>query len=282
VDVIVVGTGADAVFDGASLPSAMPGAEGPDQLPELTRAWEAIAADGPALVLLPSWGPPRQREAYDALRMLVGPARIVLVETTLPPVGASVLAAALAGAGDRYDDAGLVALLAPALERHVVSLAWTASVAQLEHVEVPLGLHARSYVSRKGFVVQANPVRSVSPVTDHTPPSVALPAEPVALVADQEGSQAWRTSVLEPILAGGQVVAVEPSTASARYWGSKRFIEVAIAPSALQPMISDASGRLPVVACRWCGGTALPDHCPTCRPGRPPAPAAAPAEEDAS
>lgn len=250
------------VFDGEPTPTCVPPTEDPAGLPDLLQLLDRLVpVDGMAVAVVPTWGPARQRETYDAARALLPSRSLLVVETSLPPLAASLAVSTLAALVARVGGPDVAALVWPHLEREMVSLAWLSSVTGLGHLDVPLGLHARSYVSRHGFVAQIHPRAGLARVgRDPAALQLTLPPRPRALVADQEGDGNWREMVLRPALTGALSTTSAPPGASHDWWGSRRFVEVAVGPGDLD----DLAGRLRTAAapvtCRWCGTTTSTDQ----------------------
>lgn len=244
-------------FDGEPTPTCLPPTEDPSGLPELLSLLEQyVPLDGMAIAVVPTWGPARQRETYDAARALLRSRSLLVVETSLPPLAATLAVTTLAALVSRVGGPDVAALVLPHLEREMVSFAWLSSVTRLGHVDVPLGLHARSYVSRRGFVAKVHPRADLVRV-GRAPAALqlTLPPRPRALVADQDGDRNWRETVMRPALTGALSTTAGPPVASHDWWGSRRFVEVAVGPGDLD----DLAGRLRTAAapvtCRWCGAT---------------------------
>jgi hypothetical protein len=245
------------VHDSEPGPVALPAVRGPADLPALVDAIRSASdEDGTAIVVLPTWGPPRLRETVDAARMILGVRRLAIVETGLPPLAAGVAAGMLAGVLRRVGDAQVAAQLFPHIHRGLVSLAWLPSVTGLEHLDVPLGLHLRSYVTRSGFVAVTHPDPAVLRVGDAEHPlTITLPPRPRVYVADRAGDLDWYSQRLLPHLEGAPVTMVGPSAAGPGWWGAKRLMEVVAICGDLDLVTVTARGAVSFGPCRWCGAS---------------------------
>lgn len=263
----------------------VPTVSGPDELGTvLDLARTVVPAGQDAVVVLPTWGPPRQREVWESARTLLRDRRLLLVDTALPPLAAQLLAETLAGLAVHVERLEELALAAGSVEAGVVSAAWVSSVTGLAHVDVPMSLHVRSYVARRGFVVRVRPEQQVLPVgREGAAASLPLPQQATVLVASDDaealgqvgavgGAAAAGTlgatgsetgAVVRDLLGGRSARRVEPPPGTATWWGCERVVEVAAVSADLVSLA--VAARSGAASCRWCGGTATSGQpCPRC------------------
>ena len=265
--VIAAGIGVSGAFDGQRRPIDLPAIDHPDQTASLVETLRSHLPDGePAIAVVPTWGPPPQRAAYATARRVLGPHRLLIVDTSLPPLAAALVVAGLGRVLQRFARAEAAVSLASAIESQIVSLAWTSSVAGLEHVDVPMSLHARSYVSRRGFVVRVAPAPSARPA-DGSALDLGLPEGSRALVADVDGNETWRGGVLREALRPAKIDLVSAPEASKAWWGARRFIEVAATVGTPDALLSAALAKQPLVDCAWCGEPSRRERCDRCGAG---------------
>lgn len=272
VKVLFGGIDVRVTFSEEPAPTEIPPVEDPSQLAELLQVLDRLVPAGAtAAVVLPTWGPPRQRETYDVARALLDGRSLLVVETALPPVAASLAASILTALAPRLGDAHVVALALPQVEREMVALAWLSSVTGLGRLDVPLGLHARSYLSRRGFVVRAHPRPGIArAVRKPGPLELELPRAARAVLATQDGDDDWRERALGPVLSGVPSMTILPPDASATWWGCRRFVEVAVGPGDFDDLARRARAAVDLTTCRWCGSTtAASRSCPRCGAGAP-------------
>jgi hypothetical protein len=245
------------VFDTEPAPIALSAVQEPSDLPVLLDEIRAATGeDGAAIAVMPTWGPRRLRETLDGARMLLGPRRLLIAETSLPPLAASVVTSTLAGVLQRVGDPQVAVRLLPHLEERIVSLAWLSSVTGLEHLEIPLRMHLRSYVSRSGFVARTQPDPAVLRVGDDEHPlTIDLPRRPRVIVADREGDPDWCNQRLLPLLDGAPLAMVEPSEHGPQWWGARKLIEVVVTYGDLDALTQAVRRKVTFHTCSWCGAS---------------------------
>lgn len=263
--VLVAVVEARPIFDSEPSPIALPAVADPADLPTLLDALRAASdEDGTAVLVIPRWGQPRLREVVDGARMLLGPRRLTVVETSLPPLAASVAASVLTAVVRRLGAPHEGALLFPLIERQTVSLAWVSSVTGLGHLDVSFRLHMRSYLTRSGFVARTNPDPLVLRAGDPKHPlTVSLPPRPRVVVGDRDGDLSWYSQHLLPKLNGAPISMVHPSQGGTDWWGTKRLTEIVAFCGDLDLLTEAMLDAVKFELCPWCGATAI-DVCRRC------------------
>lgn len=234
-------------------------------------ATEELQEHKALIALYPAWRPASAHRLIQLARAMLDTDRIAGVPLNLPPLAFSLVADQLAYLS-RHVSPGLLASLAHRLPFEILAGAWVNSVAKLEHIEIDLGKHMRSYLPGTEFMVAATPHPAVHRITAGHPvtPLTYRPADPLLmLAAHEDGGADWLKSKLAPAVGAASLNFVGAQPLSAEFWGTKKYAEfVAFSghPQALQNTIR----ATPCRPCRWCGEpTALPT-CPFCLMVQPP------------
>jgi hypothetical protein len=266
VTVIGVGCELDRLFSGQPPALPIPGPPGRGDLRDLFDAIAGPLRGGDAvLVVLGDWLPEETLRGARTVHSLLQTDRVALHVTALPPLATSVLAALAAALAPLAPSAGALAgaLEIVAGELHV--LAWTGSVAGLQHPSVSVLHHARSLLPGSAFGVGLQPEAFVQPISRDS----SVPLEPSdhpleLLVAPTEGSDlSWVLDVVAPSLGGVPVRELAPTMHGAEWWGSSRLVEVVSVPSSLE-WLAEVAFAGPVAPCPWCGEPILAAPCPFC------------------
>jgi len=266
VTVIGVGCELDRLFSGQPPVLPIPGPPGPDDLRDL---YDAIAGPlrggGAVIVMVGEWLSEDALRGVRTVHSLLETDRVAVHVTPLPPLATSVLAALAAALAPSAPSAGALAGALDAIADELYVLAWTGSVASLQHPSVSLLHHARSLLPGSAFGVGLQPDAFVQPVSRE--PSVPLdPCEhPLELlVAPTENAElAWVLDVVAPALGGVSVRELAPTMHGPAWWGSSKLVEVVGVPSSLT-WLAEIAFADPAVPCTWCGEPILGVPCPFC------------------
>jgi hypothetical protein len=231
--------------------------------------YDAIAgplrAHEPVIVILGDWLPEESLRSVRTVHSLLQTDRVAVHVTSLPPLAASVQAALAAALAPLSPSAGALAGALETVGGELYLMAWTGSVAGLQHPSVSLLHHARSLLPRAAFGVGLQPEAFVQSASREP----TVPLEPVGhplelLVAPTESAElSWVLDVVAPALGGVAVRELAPTMHGPAWWGSSRLVEVVGVPSSLH-WLADAVFTDPPVPCSWCGEPILATPCPFC------------------
>jgi hypothetical protein len=192
--------------------------------------------------------------------------RVAVHLTSLPPLAASVLAALAAALSPLAPSAGALAGALELVADQLYVLAWTGSVAGLQHPSVSLIHHARSLLPGSAFGVGLQPEAFVQSVAREPDVPLAPCEHPLELlVAPTESAElSWVLESVAPALGGVAVREVLPTMHGPAWWGSSRLVEVVGVPASLE-WLAGVAFVDPPVPCSWCGEPILAAPCPFCR-----------------
>jgi hypothetical protein len=269
--VIGVGCELDRLFSGQPAALPIPGPPGQDDLRDLYDAIAGPLRGGEAvIVIIGDWLPEEALRGVRTVHSLLQTDRVAVHVTELPPLAASVLAALAAALAPVAPSAGALAGALEAIAGELYVIAWTGSVAGLQHPSVSLLHHARSLLPGSAFGVGLQPEVFVQSVSRE--PSVPLePCEhPLELlVAPTENAElSWVLEVVAPALGGVPVRELTPTMHGPAWWGSSRLVEVVGVPTSLQWLAGVAFAD-PPAPCSWCGEPILAAPCPFCGESAP-------------
>lgn len=235
---------------------------GPSGLTSLVEQLREASREAPLVAIVPTWAGDRQLALWRTARSLVGAERVIVVTTPLPPVAAGLTTALVGAIRASLAEPARVATAVHTVAREVVSLAWVRTVTGLEHVPVPLAMHARSYVTRSGFVAHVTPDPSVHPAGSGV--DLDLPPGSVAVVAATKDPTGWQEGDLRAALADTSVLATEVPDSSAPWWGTDSFVEVAVGPGDLEALTTRVRAATDGPRCPWCASTVATATCMRC------------------
>ena len=272
VTVIGVGCEIDRLFSGQPAALPVPGPPGQEDLRDLFDAIAGPLRGGNAVIVIAAeWLPEEALRGVRTVHSLLQTDRVAVHVTPLPPLAASVLAALAAALAPTAPSAGALAGALDTVAAELYVLAWTGSVAGLQHPSVSLMHHARSLLPGSAFGVGLQPEAFVQAISRE--PSVPLtPSEhPIQLlVAPTETAElTWILDVVAPALGDVPVRELAPTMHGPDWWGSSRLVEAVGVPSSLEWLseLAFASGAVP---CSWCGEPILAAPCPFCGEAGPP------------
>lgn len=277
VTVIGVGCELDRLF--ARQPAALP-IPGPPAKDDLRDLYDAIAGplrgDGAVIVIAGEWLGEETIRGLRTVHSLLQTDRVAVHVTPLPPLATSVLAALTAALAPLAPSAGAVASALERVAAELYVLAWTGSVAGLQHPSVSLLQHARSLLPGSTFGVGLQPQTFVQPVSRESSVPLTPCDHPLELlVAPTESAElTWVLDVVAPALGGVAARELPPTMHGSDWWGSSRLVEVVGVPSNLQ-WLAEAAFAGTLTPCSWCGEPILGVPCPFCgeaagpRGGRP-------------
>ncbi len=272
VTVIGVGCEIDRLFSGQPPALPVPGPPGQDDLRDLFDAIAGPLRGGNAvIVIIAEWLPEETLRGVRTVHSLLQTDRVAVHVTGLPPLAASVLAALAAALAPAAPSAGALAGALETVAAQLYVLAWTGSVAGLEHPSVSLMHHARSLLPGSVFGVGLQPEAFVQAISRE--PTVPLgPSEhPIQLlVAPTETAElSWFLDVVAPALGDVPVRELAPTMHGPDWWGSSKLVEAVGVPSSLDWLAGLAFASR-VIPCSWCGEPILAAPCPFCGEAAPP------------
>jgi hypothetical protein len=267
VTVIGLGCELDRLFAGQ--PPALPIPDPPSR-EELRDLLDAVAGalrrDDAVIVVVGGWLPEDTLRRVRTVHSLLDTDRVAIHVTELPPLATSVVAALAAALAPLAVSAGALAGSLDAIARELYVLAWTGSVARLQHPRVSLIHHARSLVPGSAFGVGLQPEQFVVPVgrVVSEPPLAVCEHELELLVAaTHKGDLAWIVDGVAPALGGVPVRQLPPTIHGEKWWGSARLAEVVGVPASLEWLERAVLPRA-VTPCIWCGEPIASSPCPLC------------------
>lgn len=273
VTVIGVGCELDRLFAGQ--PAALP-IPGPPSRDDLRDLFDVIA--GPlrrrdaVIVIAGDWLPEESLRGLHTVRSLLQTDRVAVHVTELPPLAASVLAALAAALSAVAPSAGVLASGLGAVGQSLHILAWTGSVAGLQHPSVSMVHHARSLVPGSSFGVGLQPEPFVQPLSRGRMEAPLAPSDHALelLVAPAErGDLTWILDAVSPALGGVPVREIPPTIHGPDWWGTSRLVEAVGVPSSLD-WVARAAFAGNIGPCLWCGEPILAVPCPFCGEALPP------------
>ena len=269
--VIGLGCELDRLFSGQPAALPIPGPPGADDLRDLYDAVAGPLRGGePVIVILGDWLPEESLRSVRTVHSLLQTDRVAVHVTSLPPLAASVLAALAAALAPLAPSAGALAGALETVAGELYVLAWTRSVAGLQHPSVSLIHHARSLLPGSAFGVGLQPEAFVHSASAES----SVPLEPAGhpielLVAPTENAElTWVLDVVAPALGGLAVRELAPMMHAPAWWGSSKLVEVVGVPSSIE-WLAEAVFSDPSVPCSWCGEPILDTPCPFCGEAAP-------------
>ncbi|MGW8378794.1 hypothetical protein [Streptomyces sp. ODS28] len=269
----VVVTGGDHVLpaEGAHIPPA-PVLRPPDEQPldaALEETWRLLEQHGYLLVIHPHTLPLPHLHRLHALRSVLESDRIALLPTALPPLGTAVLVRQLRQLAAYDFGPGVLGAAARLLTHYIYAGAVLNSVARLDHVPVPLGAHAKSWLPGAQFAVLASPAPQLLRLGGRGASAggeEALVGPRFATSMTYAGRQLapdWVTGTLAPHWRVGAVHEVPARAEAARWWGTGKLVEFAAAipdPGVLHQLVSSVRRD----TCHWCGLELIGERCVFC------------------
>lgn len=249
----------------AGLHTAGPDAGG--QLAGLADTVQPLLADGPVLVVHPSWDPEVSR-TVDSLHMALDTPALLRWSTALSPLAASAVGGMVARLTDHVEEPAVLLAGLPRLVGGVMGAALLGSVSRLEHLSPSLGQHMASWLPGGRFLAVASPDARV----ERLGRKAGVPLPPV--VEDRRavlsvGTDALRGPVVEALTARGtaspRIEDVPLSERSREWWGTDDLVEVAIVPVGEPRIASDLVSHVgPARPCGWCQRATATSPCPWC------------------
>jgi hypothetical protein len=271
VTVIGVGCELDRLFSAQPAALPMPAPLGQDDLRDLYDAISGPLRGGQAvIVIIGDWLPQETLRGVRTVHSLLQTDRVAIHVTPLPPLAASVLGALAASLAPFAPSAGALAGALEVVAGELYVLAWTGSVASLQHPSVSLLHHARSLLPGSAFGVGIQPEAFVERVSG----DAAVPLTPCEyplelLVAPADGAElSWVLDVVAPALGDVPVRELPPTMHGPEWWGSSRLAEVVGVPVDRERLAAVAFAQ-PAVPCSWCGEPILSAPCPFCGEAAP-------------
>lgn len=250
-----------------------------DDLPDLAELiGGSVGLEERVVAIHPSWWSGDARLRLETLRAAFDTTRFTLYASDLPPLaGAVLLGLATAVADALPPERSLVDVL-PRLERAFVAVTRLRSVARLERPSPSMLQHVQSWWPPSRFAVHDWPetgVHRLLPGDRRLIRDLAYwqgaPLDHVAVCHGEEADHAWFRDDFLPRMRSPEVVEVEPGETSARYWHSKRVVELVLFPGSVPAVVEQLDEVAIGLSCHWCGETTAHDPCPYCRTSREPA-----------
>ncbi|MFI9078394.1 hypothetical protein ACIGW8_18240 [Streptomyces sioyaensis] len=242
------------------------------QAPHLLPLDEALAETsavlehhGHLIALYSSACPSAHVRRLHTLRAVLESDRIAIVPVCLPPLGVAVLARQLRQLSLGDFSPGVLASAARLLTHYIHAGALLGNVSGLDHIEVDLRSHVKSWLPGVHFAVLAHPEPRLLQLDRHGS-GAGLPAPgfttELALARGQFTGD-WVTTTLAPAWQVQGVSEARLPDESTRWWGTRKLIEFAAAipdPSVLHQLVSSVRRE----QCGWCGRELLGDRCAFC------------------
>ena len=226
-------------------------------------------ADGPLLVLYPTWAGeiPFRRLRTAAAALETG--RVVARGTSLPPLAGGVLAALASAVSSGLAGIGPLVAALPALEDELVVAARMASVARLESPEPSLWQHVQSWSPGADFLVTVRPAPRVQRVRRGSLIRLDIPRHCRSwglAVAEARAWPGWVDDLVDSFPEPPALARVEPTLLGPRWAGTDQLAEAVACPLELGEVTRRATATMPEpAACSWCGEAVIAaTACPCC------------------
>ncbi|MFI0903921.1 hypothetical protein ACH4TE_10255 [Streptomyces sioyaensis] len=231
----------------------------------LTETSAVLEHHGHLIALYSSACPSAHVRRLHTLRAVLESDRIAIVPLSLPPLGVAVLARQLRQLSLADFSPGVLASAARLLTHYIHAGALVGSVSGLDHIEVDLRSHVKSWLPGVHFAVLAHPEPRLLQLDRHgSGPGLPAPGFTTQLaLARGQFTGDWVTAALAPAWQVQGVYEARLPAESARWWGTRKLIEFAAAipdPSVLHQLVSSVRRE----QCGWCGRELLGDRCAFC------------------
>ncbi|MEU7433774.1 hypothetical protein AB0B07_23525 [Streptomyces sioyaensis] len=231
----------------------------------LTETSAVLEHHGHLIALYSSACPSAHVRRLHTLRAVLESDRIAIVPLSLPPLGVAVLARQLRQLSLGDFSPGVLASAARLLTHYIHAGALLGSVSGLDHIEVDLRSHVKSWLPGVHFAVLAHPEPQLVQLDRHgSGPGLPAPGFTTQLaLARGQFTGDWVTTTLAPAWQVQGVYEARLPDESTRWWGTRKLIEFAAAipdPSVLHQLVSSVRRE----QCGWCGQELLGDRCAFC------------------
>ncbi|MFE3522735.1 hypothetical protein ACFXOD_14260 [Streptomyces sp. NPDC059161] len=216
---------------------------------------------GHLIAVYPASIAPAHEQRLHMVRSVLESDRIVLLKSSLPPLGTAILALQLRQLTLGGFSPGVIASAARLLPHYIHAGAVLNSVTKLDRVPVSLKSHAKSWLPGTQFGVLAHPEPQLVKIGAGQLKGPEFASH--LLVANGQLQTDWVTATLAP---GWQVQAVHETPLpadSAHWWGTGKLVEFAsYLPDAnvIHQLVASAWR----VQCHWCGMELIGDRCGFC------------------
>jgi hypothetical protein len=232
-----------------------------------------IAAGGHVIALVPTWFSPDGLLRLEMARSLLDTDRLIVHETSLPPLAATVLASLASAAGPRVPGVGLLASLLPEFEAELHVFTWLGSVTKLSTPAPSLSQHMASLGPGAAFGVSSWPEPSVHRIAKGDAsvplPEIVRPSKLVVAPRSEAGTS-WITHTVNGALGGLPVLEVPATPGGPDWWGTSKLVESVVCPVDVRDLVAELSEALEPWPCRWCDELVARSPCPVCgHRGRP-------------
>ncbi|WP_189097278.1 collagen-like triple helix repeat-containing protein [Streptomyces kronopolitis] len=231
----------------------------------LTETSAVLEHHGHIVALYSSACPPAHIRRLHTLRAVLESDRIAIVPLSLPPLGVAVLARQLRQLSLCDFSPGVLASAARLLSHYLHAGALLGSVGGLDHIEVDLRSHVKSWLPGVHFAVLAHPAPRLLQLDRHGG-GAGLPAPgfttQLALARGQFTGD-WVSDTLAPAWQVQGVFETRLPAESAEWWGTRKLVEFAAGIpdlSVLHQLVSSVLRE----RCGWCGLELLGDRCAFC------------------
>jgi hypothetical protein len=231
-----------------------------------------LQAGGHVIAIVPEWVGAEALERLRMARSMLDTHRVVVHETALPPLAATVLASLASACGPFAASAGVLASLLPELEAELHVVTWLGSVSGLSTPAPSFGQHLASLAPGSAFAVSSFPepaVHRIGGSGDTVPlPRIERPSRLV--VAARDGDVGWIANTVNPALGGLESRQIEPTPGGQQWWGTGKLAEAVAFPIDVERLTAELSAALDPWVCRWCRELIARSPCPLCgHRGRP-------------
>ncbi|MFD8545209.1 hypothetical protein [Streptomyces sp. NPDC059649] len=231
----------------------------------LTETSAVLEHHGHLVALYSSACPPEHIRRLHTLRAVLESDRIAIVPVSLPPLGVALLARQLRQLSLCDFSPGVLASAARLLTHYIHAGALLGSVTGLDHIEVDLRAHVKSWLPGAHFAVLAHPEPQLVHLDRHATEAGLRPpgfATELAVARGQLTTD-WVTGALAPAWQVQGAYEVRLPAESARWWGTQKLVEFAAGipdPAVLRQLVASVRRE----ECGWCGLEVLGDRCAFC------------------
>lgn len=231
----------------------------------LTETSAVLEHHGHLIALYSSACPSAHIRRLHTLRAVLESDRIAIVPLSLPPLAVALLARQLRQLSLCDFSPGVLASAARLLSHYIHAGALLSSVSGLDHIEVDLRSHVKSWLPGVHFAVLAHPAPRLLQLDRHGGGD-GLPAPgfttQLALARGQFTGD-WVSATLAPAWQVQGVYETRLPAESAQWWGTRKLVEFAAAIpdlSVLHQLVTSVRRE----QCGWCGRELLGDRCAFC------------------
>lgn len=227
--------------------------------------------DDDVVVVYPRWASEPTLQRLQTVRSALQTRQLSWYAAAASPLAGTVLVSLASVLADHLEGPGELLSGLPFLERDLVRLTWLPRLSGLDDPAPTLAQHLQSLLPWTAYAVTSWPEPAIHRISEHAKaPPLPTPHRQIGLaVANLDGDLDWLWKAIVPELGQPRLSEVEPPVASARYWGSKRFVEAVAHPIDVPAIALELlRGQFALKTCRWCGRPTSASICPFCGAAR--------------